>query len=129
MFRGIKIKLTHPIIRKNAKGMNKTETAYAQKLELLYKANEIVGWKFEPITFRLAPKTTYTPDFIVVTSEHVELHEIKGSFVRDDAMVKFKVAAEMFPYFRWEMIVGKSARGKYSWESKLVIPKREDDAK
>lgn len=105
--------------------MNKTEAAYTQRLELLYKANEIMGWKFEPITFRLAPRTTYTPDFMVVTPECIELHEIKGGYIYDDAIVKFKVAAEMFPYFRWEMIVGKGGRGRYSWESKLVIPERE----
>lgn len=77
--------------------MNKTESAYAQHLELLKKANEILWYEFEALKFKLADKTFYTPDFIVLNKDNVlEAHEVKG-FWRDDARVKIKVAANKFP--------------------------------
>jgi hypothetical protein len=33
----------------------------------------------------------------------VEMHEVKGGYIRDDALVKFKVARELYPQFRWRM--------------------------
>jgi len=80
--------------------MNKTEHAYSQRLDLLKAAGQVVRWEFEPLNFRLAPRTYYRPDFLVVTDECMEVHEVKG-FWEDDAKVKFKVAAEMYPEFRW----------------------------
>ncbi len=78
--------------------MNKTEQAYAGHLELLRRAGEIQKYAFEAIKLRLAEKTFYTPDFMVVTNEQIELHDVKG-FWEDDARVKIKVAAELFPEF------------------------------
>ncbi len=46
-------------------GMNKTEAAYALHLEALRLAGKITGFRFEAITFRLAKRTRYTPDFHV----------------------------------------------------------------
>lgn len=96
--------------------MNKTEARYASHLELRRIAGEILSWSFEPITLRLAKRTTYTPDFFVVTaSREIELHEVKGSWRaphQDDARVKIKVAAKLFPEFRF---VSASVDGK-SWK-------------
>lgn len=79
-------------------GMNGTERKYAQHLELLRHANAIAWWKFECLKFRLADNTYYTPDFAVMkTSGEMEMHEVKG-FWRDDARVKIKVAADIFPF-------------------------------
>lgn len=78
--------------------MNKTERAYSDRLTLLQRAGEIRGWSYEPRKFTLARRTTYTPDFEVVTnSGKLEYHEVKG-FMREDANVKLKVAAAMFPH-------------------------------
>ena len=86
--------------------MNGLESAYADYLDILMAkcdalANatpEIKHWMFEPFKLRLAIKTFYTPDFLVVTADDLlEIHEVKG-FVRDDAIVKLKVAAEKFPF-------------------------------
>lgn len=83
--------------------MNKTEEAYSKVLEARKLAGEIVDYKFEAIKFRLAEKTTYTPDFFVTTaSGYVEFHECKGSWkapYQEDARVKIKVVAEMYPQF------------------------------
>lgn len=80
--------------------MNKTEAAYASTLELMKRSGEVLDWKFEPMRLILAPNTSYTPDFLVVYTDHFEFHEVKG-FWRDDARVKIKVAAEIFPWFKF----------------------------
>jgi len=78
--------------------MNKTEREYANELEKLKLAGEIVWYKFEGIKFRLADNTFYTPDFAVMRATGImEIHEVKG-FWMDDARVKIKVAAEMYPF-------------------------------
>jgi len=78
--------------------MNKTEGAYEQLLDLRQRAGEILWHKFEGIKLRLADKTFYTPDFAVLAADGVlELHEVKGVWL-DDARVKIKVAADMYPF-------------------------------
>lgn len=78
--------------------MNNLERAYSNYLEARRKAGEILRWDFEPEKLRLADRTFYTPDFRVIDSEgRIEFHETKG-FMRDDAAVKIKVAAEQHPY-------------------------------
>lgn len=84
--------------------MNKTERLYSEELELMRLAGSIRQWKFGSLKLRLADRTWYHPDFVVVMpSGWICLDEIKG-FEREDAVVKFKVAAEMYPYFRFRMI-------------------------
>ena len=96
-------------------GMNKLETAYAQTLELMRRSGQIQWFGYESITFRLAPRTRYTPDFLVVTDLGLqECHEVKG-FWRDDARVKFKVAAEMYPMFRF-LSVHKNKNSRLPWQ-------------
>ncbi len=78
--------------------MNKTEAAYAARLELLQRAGEIQSYAFESVKFKLAPLTFYTPDFMVIAADDVvEFHEVKG-FWEDDARVKIKVFAAMYPF-------------------------------
>jgi hypothetical protein len=77
--------------------MNKTEARYAKYLETLKQAGEIQWYAFEGVKFRLADNTFYTPDFIVLCANGIiEAHEVKG-FMTDDANVKIKVAASMYP--------------------------------
>lgn len=84
--------------------MNKTESRYAQELELRKRDGEILWWAFEPVTLRLASRTAYTPDFLVMHKDgKLEFVETKG-FWRDDARVKIKVAARMFPMFRFSAL-------------------------
>lgn len=89
--------------QKAGSGMNKTETRYAEQLELLKKAGEIIDWQYEAVKFKLAPNTYYTPDFMVVREDMITFCEIKG-FLREDANVKFKAVADKFWMFKWEMI-------------------------
>lgn len=78
--------------------MNGLERAYAKHLDLRVKYGKVGSYHFESIKFRLADRTWYTPDFAVYLPDgRLECHEVKG-FWRDDARVKIKVAAEMFPF-------------------------------
>ena len=80
------------------RGMNKTEARYAALLQADWLRGKIARWDFEPVTLRLADRTSYTPDFRVILPDGLEeYHEVKG-FWRDDARVKIKVAAALHPY-------------------------------
>ena len=62
---------------------------------------------------RLAANTTYTPDYLVLYPNlKPTFIETKG-FRRDDAMVKFKVAREMYgSLFRFKMLERKGGQWK-----------------
>ncbi|WP_229302240.1 hypothetical protein [Stenotrophomonas maltophilia] len=78
--------------------MNKTEEAYAAHLALQLAAGEIAWFRFESVKLKLAEKTHLTIDFFVMTAAgDLEAHEVKG-FWEEDARVKVKVAAEMYPF-------------------------------
>lgn len=87
-----------PLKRKPPGTMNKLEGKYADELFELKRLGLIVDYRFEAIKLRLADRTFYTPDFAVTYEDHIELHEVKGHW-EDDARVKIKVAAAMFPEF------------------------------
>ena len=90
--------------------MNETEERYAAQLALMVRAGEIDRYSFESHKVRLADRTWYTPDFKVICSDHIEFHEIKGGYMTDKGQIKFKVAAEMYPEYRWVMIQYKGKR-------------------
>lgn len=78
--------------------MNKTESAYANYLFQLRATGGVRWFKFEGMKFRLADNTFYTPDFAVMMPDgQIEIHEVKG-FWQDDAKVKIKVAASLYPF-------------------------------
>ncbi|TGV05787.1 DUF1064 domain-containing protein [Alcaligenaceae bacterium 429] len=94
--------------------MNKTEAAYGQYLEALRVAGEVAWFKFEGVKLRLGDNTFYTPDFAVMRTDGVmELHEVKG-FWQDDARVKIKVAADLYP-FRFIAIKAKTKKEGGGW--------------
>lgn len=91
--------------------MNKLERDYARKLDLDVAAGRILGYLFGSIKLRLADRTWYTPDFAVFTNtREIVFIETKG-FMRDDAAVKLKVAAEQYPRFRFKLVT----RSKGQW--------------
>ena len=84
--------------------MNKTEGLYAIELDWQKREGLVATWKFEAVKFRLAKATFYTPDFLVVFGTgQICFDEVKG-YERDDAVVKFKLAAELFPFWRFRMV-------------------------
>ena len=95
--------------------MNKTESEYDSMLAMQLKAGFIKWYCFEGMKFRLADKTFYNPDFIIMNDQNqIEVHEVKG-FWRDDARVKIKVAAEMYPFI-FKAIKKKTKKGGGGWE-------------
>lgn len=111
-----------PVVAKGAlkaRVMNKTEALYAERLEGMRAAGEVVWFAFEAVTLRLADDTRYTPDFAVLTADREwEAHEVKGAWAifRDDAKVKIKVAAAMFP-IRFYVCVPRREGG---WDIRVV---------
>lgn len=96
--------------------MNKGEARYAQRLALEKLAGRIHDYKFEAVKFRLADKTFYTPDFMVVLPDGIlEFHEYKGGFMEDDSRVKVKVCASLYPYFKF-VVALEAGRGNWKME-------------
>jgi len=94
--------------------MNKTEAAYALRLEALKQAGEVLWYKFESINLRLAANTFYKVDFMVLTNENaLEAHEVKGGYITEDSVMKIKIAASLYP-FRFVMMI----RQKGQWSAK-----------
>ena len=92
--------------------MNKTEEAYSRFLDTLVACQDVLWWKFEAVKLRLADNTFLTVDFAVMRSTgQLEMHEVKG-FMQDDANVKLKVAASMYPF---KFLLIRKAKGS-SWK-------------
>lgn len=96
---------------------NKTEQAYGDLLEARKIAGEVAWYRFEGVKLRLADNTFYTPDYaVMLTDGTLEMHEVKG-FWQDDARVKIKVAAEMYPFrFVAVRVVAKKNGGGWANE-------------
>lgn len=102
--------------RVKERGMNKLEKKYADHLELLKAAGEVLWYEYEAIKLRLADNTFYNPDFLVLNSAgELEIHETKG-FMRDDANVKLKSCEERFPF---PFFLVKAAKGG-AWDIRKI---------
>lgn len=100
------------LIRPNAPYRSKEEREYAEMLDVKLKAGDIRAWKHEKLRLGLGDRVTYTPDFLVWTKDGaIELHEVKGGWIRDVGRVKFKVAQEQFPMFRF--VLAQKSHGQW----------------
>lgn len=87
------------------RGMNGTETRYAQYLELRRINEEVAWWGYCVWRFRLADGAWYTPDFMVMLADGtLEIHETKGGFIREAAAVRLKVTSEAYWLFPVKLI-------------------------
>lgn len=83
---------------------SKTEAAYADHLDVLLRAGEIVDWKYEAIKLRLPGGYFYVPDFVVVLpGGGFELREVKGAkrgryYSREVGKMKARIAAETYSF-------------------------------
>jgi hypothetical protein len=94
--------------------MNKLETRYSLELERRVTAGEVVWWKYEAVTLKLAPDVRYTCDFFVMLADgSLEAHETKG-FYRDDSRIKLHTAASLFPWRFWLVKEVKGGGWDYS---------------
>ncbi len=94
--------------------MTTPEREMASQLEMMRRNNEIESWKFEGMTLKLAGGCRFTPDFFVVVLSlplRIRFIETKGPFIREDAMIKFKVAREQNGWAEWQL----HQRSKNGW--------------
>lgn len=97
---------------------NKTESAYEALLEARRQAGTVAWYKFEGLKLRLADNTFYSPDFFVMLADGtLEAHEVKGHW-QDDARVKIKIAAEMYP-FRFIAVRVKTKKEGGGWQQEI----------
>lgn len=82
----------------NVKGQNKTEARFDFYLFSLKIGGTILDYWFEPLKLRIAGNTWYRIDFLIKRQDGSLVGvEIKG-FMRDDASIKIKDAAEDHPW-------------------------------
>jgi len=100
---------------------SKWEEQYSAYLKAQVAAGKIKAFFQEPFRIILGDKCSYLPDFFVLPadpSDPMEIHEVKG-FLREDAAVKFKVAAAKCPYWTFVM-VSKDKSGQWVERMRLV---------
>lgn len=114
-----------PRIRQNAAGLNKTEQAFFDYMRSQRPCDRVLS---QSITLRLGNGVRYTPDFIRIidaTNEHertvseIYAYEVKG-FMRDDAAVKLKVAASLYPWIRFHLVTKRKGAGG-EWDIQEVL--------
>ena len=91
---------------------SKLEAEYAQMLEAQARSGLIKSWMYEGITVRLADGVRFTVDFNVIALDgSLSMVEVKGPYMRDDARIKLRVAARMFPMWSWFLV--RKKRGAF----------------
>ena len=84
--------------------MNATERGFSINLEAQRRTGDIDDYKFESVKLRISDRCFYTPDFVVErTHQRPLIIEIKGPFIREDALIKFKAAKELHHWADFEM--------------------------
>lgn len=99
--------------------MNKLEAAYDVYLKDQISNGELLWHKFEGLKLRLADNTFLTVDFFVMTKDYeLQAHDVKG-FIMEDAKVKMKVAASIYP-FRFFIVRAKPKKDGGGWKVEEV---------
>jgi hypothetical protein len=108
-------------IRQNSAGLNKTEQAFKDYIETCH--NRVLA---QAVTLKLANGVRYTVDFFCPCKRTMDdgdevtdcyAYEVKG-FMRDDAAVKLKVAASLYPWIKFHLVTRK----KGQWQIQEVRP-------
>ena len=101
--------------RKKHGERTKDEIAYEAVLEQRKTAGEILWYKYEGVTFKIADDLRYTPDYGVLLADFtLEFHEVKG-FWTQVAIAKIKVAAATFPV-RFKSVRKLAKKDGGGWE-------------
>jgi hypothetical protein len=93
-------------------GMNKMERKFYDCAKARFGDSAL---PHDSITLRLAGRTRYTPDFPIIENGKLVFWEIKG-WMRDDAAVKIKVAADKYPMFTFIL----ATRRFHHWQCSYV---------
>jgi hypothetical protein len=99
---------------------SKTEARYAARLDA---RDDVARWYYEPASWRIGDGRHYRPDFLVILDDaRVQMHEVKGGYIRDRALVKPHAAAALYPAFDW--IVVQQERAGAEWQTIFHAPNR-----
>ena len=98
--------------------MNRTESKYADALEAQRLAGDVAQWWFEPFSLRLSAPAAgqparYSPDFLVLMPDGTTfVDDVKTTSGFDDkaGVVRIKVAAELFPLWRFRIVRQRRVR-------------------
>lgn len=107
-------------LRQNTRGLNKTETdflAYCRST-LICPPGDIHS---QAITLLIANGVRYTPDVAVLSKTESVFYEVKG-FMRDDAAVKIKVAASVYPCFTFYLVTKRKKKEGGGWSIQQMLP-------
>ena len=114
-------KVDKPTLRqKRGPKLNKTEAAFELHLRAKFPTKIICT---QGITLALGNGVRYTPDFSTwaqLGDAFPAFFEVKG-FMRDDAAVKLKVAAAMYPQFMF-FLVHRDKSAPSGWRIEEVLP-------
>ncbi len=109
------------MIRQNSAALNKTEQAFKD-----YLTPRHFPILCQAVTLKIGNGVRYTPDFFCpkdATNGHEAAvtecvaYEVKG-FMRDDAAVKLKVAASLYPWIKFHLV----SRKKGEWIVQEILP-------
>lgn len=90
---------------------SKTEARYAGHLEAMRTLGQIREARYEAFRVQLADNTHLTADFWVdMPDRSVEIHEVKGKYIWEDGWIKLKMAARLWPHFRWFKVEWKTCQ-------------------
>ena len=98
---------------------SKTEWRYAEVLERWQQTGQILRWRYEALRLALAPQTTLTVDFLVTpvlnaVDQRLRFDEVKGAtWFREDGWQKLKIAAALYPEFRFVRVQWKDNAWQY----------------
>jgi len=102
-------------IRQNPKPlMNKLELEAMTWLGGQYPIEEL---HCQAIRFRLGNGVHFTPDIVCLTHGTPLAWEVKGPWATDDAIVKLKMAATVWPHIHWFLIWKESGQ----WQQQLIL--------
>lgn len=126
-----------PRLRQDRKGPNKLEREFEAWLRDEWKNVKGVAVEAQALTLTIANGSRFTPDFIVAAKCYSEVEgvydsemqaaarvmafETKG-FMRDDAAVKIKVAARMYPWIKFHLVTKRKKKDGGGWAIEEVLP-------
>lgn len=112
------------IRQKCGDGMNKTERAFLAYLQAHYGTACTIH---REVSLPLANGVRYKVDFMTGMpnkdddSAIVRAYEVKG-YARDDAIVKLKVAATLYPWIRFLLVTKLKSGSEVGWSFESVKP-------
>jgi hypothetical protein len=103
--RAVEVEAKPRLRQRRTPKLNKLELAWLDVLQRQHPTDRIHS---QSITLQLGNGVRYTPDFVVVmpglATEGITAYETKGRHMWDDAAVKLKVAAALYPWIKFVLV-------------------------